>query len=155
MNSVVLIGNLGRDPEMIYVGENKIPMTKFTLAVSRQFKDASGNSETDWFTIITWRQLAENVAKWLKKGRKVGIRGSLQTRTYDRQDGVRVTVTEIVADEVEFLTSSKEDPSIGMPNSLPSPDAAPSTPNPSYPKGPRSIDELTPIRKNNDGDMPF
>ncbi len=111
MNKVLLIGNLTRDPELSKTS-NDLSVCKFSIAVTRRF----GN-ETDFFTIITWRAQAENCAKFLRKGSKVAISGTIQTRSYDANDGTKRYVTEIVADEVQFLStrgSSDEDtPVIG------------------------------------------
>ena len=103
MNKCMLIGNLTRDPET-RVTANGIPNCTFSIAVSRRYLNANRERESDFFNIVTWRGLAETCGKYLAKGRKVAIVGSLQTRSYEAQDGSRRYVTEIVADEVEFLT---------------------------------------------------
>ncbi|MBQ9144948.1 MAG: single-stranded DNA-binding protein [Clostridia bacterium] len=100
MNKVILIGNLTKDPELSQTN-NGLAVCKFTVAVSRSY----GNKETDFFTVIAWRTQAENCARFLKKGSKVAICGSIQNRSYDGNDGVKRYVTEIVADEVQFLTT--------------------------------------------------
>lgn len=100
MNKVFLIGNLTRDPEVSNTN-NGIPVCKFTLAVSRRF----GNTETDFLPVIVWRGQAENCGKFLKKGSKAAVAGSIQTRTYDANDGSKRYITEIVADEVQFLST--------------------------------------------------
>ncbi len=103
MNKVFLIGNLTRDPEVSNTN-NGIPVCKFTLAVSRRF----GNTETDFLPVIVWRGQAENCGKFLKKGSKAAVAGSIQTRTYDANDGSKRYITEIVADEVQFLSTKGE-----------------------------------------------
>ncbi len=103
MNKVILVGNLTRDPELSETGSG-IPMCRFSIAVSRDYANADGNRETDFFNITVWRNRAEVCARYLKKGNKVGIVGSIQNRTYDDKDGNKRTVTDIVASEVEFLT---------------------------------------------------
>ena len=103
MNKVFLIGNLTRDPELSNTN-NGIPVCKFTLAVSRRF----GNTETDFLPVIVWRGQAENCGKFLKKGSKAAVAGSIQTRTYDANDGSKRYITEIVADEVQFLSTKGE-----------------------------------------------
>ncbi|MGN1227561.1 MAG: single-stranded DNA-binding protein [Christensenellales bacterium] len=103
MNKVILIGNLTRDPE-ISTTANGISMCRFSIAVSRRFKNAEGEAETDFFNIIAWRAVADNCGKFLKKGTKVAVVGSIQNRSYDAEDGTKRYVTDIVADEVEFLT---------------------------------------------------
>ncbi len=102
MNRAILIGNLTRDPEH-RMTPNNLSVTTFSIAVNRRF--AQGEQKTDFFNIVTWRGLADNCAKFLQKGSKVGVVGSLQTRQYDDKNGVRRYITEIVADEVEFLTA--------------------------------------------------
>ena len=102
MNKAMLIGNLTKDPELSTI-PNGTAVCKFTIAVNRRFADANGERQADFFNIIAWRALGENCAKFLKKGSKVGIIGQIQIRTYD-QDGVKKYFTEIVADDVEFLS---------------------------------------------------
>lgn len=102
MNKALLIGNLTRDPELSTI-PNGTSVCKFSIAVNRRFSNADGNRDTDFFNIVAWRQLGENCGKFLKKGSKVGVVGQIQTRTYDAQDGSKRYVTEIIADEVEFL----------------------------------------------------
>ena len=105
MNKVFLIGNLTRDPEMRST-QSGIPVCNFSIAVNRRFRNAqTGQQETDFFNIVAWRQLAELCSRYLAKGRKVAVFGSIQTRTYEAQDGTKRTAFDIVADEVEFLSS--------------------------------------------------
>lgn len=103
MNKVFLIGNLTREPESNTTASG-IQMCRFSIAVGRRFKNAEGENETDFFNIIAWRGLADTCGKYLHKGSKVAIVGSLQTRSYDAEDGTKKYVTEVVAEEVEFLT---------------------------------------------------
>lgn len=112
MNKVYLIGNLTRDPEMRSTTTG-ISVCNFSIAVNRRVKDANGNTQTDFFNIVAWRQLAELCGKFLMKGKKVAVVGSIQTRTYEAQDGSKRTVFDIVADEVEFLTPMGEAPGTG------------------------------------------
>jgi single-strand DNA-binding protein len=107
MNRVILIGNLSKDPELSTTS-NGISVCKFDIAVRRRFENASGEREADFFKIIAWRGLADNCGKFLSKGKKAAVVGSLQTRTYDDKYGVKRYVTEIVADEVEFLSPKQE-----------------------------------------------
>lgn len=102
MNKAILIGNLARDPEM-RTGASGVPVCNFTLAVNRRFADQNGNRQADFINVVTFKKNAENCSRYLAKGRKCGVVGSIQTRTYDAQDGTKRYVTEIVADEVEFL----------------------------------------------------
>ena len=103
MNKVILIGNLTRDPELTETPSG-VAVCKFSIAVSRDYTNANGEKETDFFNITVWRGKAENCHKYLNKGNKVGIVGSLQNRSYKDKDGVKRTVTDIVAEDVEFLT---------------------------------------------------
>ena len=104
MNKAILIGNLTKDPELSTTNSG-ISVCRFTLAVSRRFVGASGERETDFLNIIAWRSQAENCSKYLRKGSKCAVVGSIQTRSYDAQDGSKRYITEITADEVEFLSS--------------------------------------------------
>ncbi len=103
MNKVILVGNLTRDPELSETPSG-IAVCRFSIAVSRDYSNAEGNREADFFNITVWRGRAEVCGKYLKKGNKVAVVGRLQTRSYDDKDGVKRYVTDIVADEVEFLT---------------------------------------------------
>lgn len=107
MNKVFLIGNLTKNPELTNTGSG-IPVCKFTLAVSRRFSNSDGVRETDFLPIIVWRAQAENCNKYLKKGSKAAVSGSVQTRSYDANDGSRRYITEVVADEVQFLSTRNE-----------------------------------------------
>lgn len=103
MNKVILIGNLTRNVES---GEtaNGIKYARIGIAVSRRYADSDGNIQTDFFNIIAWRGLAENCEKFLSKGKKIAVIGAIQNRTYEDKEGVKRTVTDIIADEIEFLT---------------------------------------------------
>lgn len=103
MNKVQLIGNLTRDPEMRTTGTG-LTVCSFTLAVNRRTKKQDGTQETDFINVTAWRTLGENCAKYLSKGKKAGVSGSIQTRTYEAQDGSKRHAFEVVADEVEFLS---------------------------------------------------
>ena len=106
MNKVYLIGNLTRDPEVSETSSG-VAYCRFSIAVNRNFTNADGNREADFFNIIVWRAQAENCGKFLKKGSKIAVVGSLQNRSYEDKDGVKRTVTDIVASEVEFLTTNR------------------------------------------------
>lgn len=106
MNKVFLIGNLTRDPELTTTNSG-ISVCKMSIAVSRRFTSSDGTRETDFFNVTAWRAVAENCSKFLKKGSKVAVCGSLQTRNYE-QDGVKKYITDIVADEVEFLSTKSD-----------------------------------------------
>lgn len=104
LNRVMLIGNLGKDPEMRYTA-NGSAVTNFSLAVNRSFKTTEGErrEEAEWFTVVCWSQLAELVGQHLHKGRKVYVEGRLQTRSWDGPDGQKRYRTEVVANQVLFL----------------------------------------------------
>ena len=104
MNRVILVGNLTRDPELITTN-NGVALCRFTLAVPRRFAGSDGEREADFINIVVWRGQADNCYKYLKKGSKAGVVGTLQTRSYDGTDGTRKYATEVVADEVEFLSA--------------------------------------------------
>ena len=104
MNKVILVGNLTRDPELVTTN-NGISLCRFTLAVQRRFSSSDGEREADFINIVVWRGQADNCYKYLKKGSKAGVVGSIQTRSYDGNDGTKRYATEVVADEVEFLSS--------------------------------------------------
>ncbi|MBO5927252.1 MAG: single-stranded DNA-binding protein [Clostridia bacterium] len=103
MNKVILVGNLTRDPELSETPSG-IAVCRFSIAVSRDYANNEGNREADFFNITVWRGRAENCGKYLKKGNKVAVVGSLQTRSYEDKDGIKRNVTDIIASEVEFLT---------------------------------------------------
>lgn len=107
MNKCILIGNLVADPESKML-QGGFAYCTFRLAVQRRYAAQGGEKVADFLTVVCWRQLAELCAKYLAKGRKVAVEGSIQTRTYDAQDGSKRYVTEIVADSVEFLFSKSE-----------------------------------------------
>lgn len=102
INNVVLIGRLTRDVELRYTPSNVASAT-FTLAVNRNFKNAAGDREADFVNCVMWRQQAENLANWTKKGHLIAITGRIQTRSYDNQQGQRVYVTEVVAESFQVL----------------------------------------------------
>lgn len=107
LNNVSLVGRLTKDPELRYTPSNQAVAT-FSLAVNRNFKSQNGERETDFINCVIWRQQAENLANWAKKGALIGITGRIQTRSYENQQGQRVYVTEVVADSFQLLESQKE-----------------------------------------------
>lgn len=138
MNKVILIGNLTKDPETSTTNSG-IKVCKFTVAVNRNYSGGDGTRQTDFLPIICWRNQAENCGRFLRKGSKVGISGSIQTRNYDAADGTKRYVTEIVADEVQFLSTRSE-------NFVDDTDASDTAPRRN------KVDELQPL---SDGDLPF
>ncbi len=104
MNKVFLIGRLTRDPELRYTGNNTA-VASFSIAVNRNFSNQQGEREADFINIVVWRKQAENVKNYLQQGSQVAIDGRIQTRSYDDNNGQKRYVTEVVADNVEFLGS--------------------------------------------------
>ena len=107
INNVVLVGRLVRDPELRYTPNNQAVAT-FSLAVNHNFKSQNGEREADFINCVIWRQQAENLANWAKKGALIGITGRIQTRNYENQQGQRVYVTEVVAETFQLLESRKD-----------------------------------------------
>lgn len=107
MNRTILVGRLTADPELKYT-QNGVAVVNFTLAVNRPFKN-NGEQQADFINIVAWRKTAENVANYLNKGSLAGVDGRIQTRNYEGQDGRRVYVTEVVADQVSFLEPKQQE----------------------------------------------
>mgnify|MGYP005980619891 FL=1 len=104
INRTVLVGRLTRDPELRYTGSGAAVVT-FTVAVNRQFTNSQGEREADFINCVMWRKAAENFANFTRKGSLVGIDGRIQTRSYENQQGQRVYVTEVVAENFSLLES--------------------------------------------------
>ena len=102
MNNVIIIGNLTAKPEA-YTTQGGVSRSTFRVAVRRRFANANGQHESDFFTVVAWRGCADYCNKYLDKGHKVAVEGTLQARQYDAQDGSKRTVTEIIAENVESL----------------------------------------------------
>lgn len=144
VNKVILIGNLGKDPEVRRL-ENGTVVASFPIATSESYTDKQTNERreiTDWHNIVVWRGLAEIVEKYLKKGSKVYIEGKLKSRSYQDKDGVTKYITEVVADELTMLSRAE-----GQTNT-----AAPSYTSQGTPSNPSKIEELL---SEDDGDLPF
>jgi single-strand DNA-binding protein len=109
LNKVMIIGNLGRDPEMRYTPSGK-PVTTFSVATSRTWSTSDGEKreETEWFNVVAWSSLAEICKQYLTKGQQVYIEGRLQTRHWDDQEGNKHTSVEIVANEMIILSERRE-----------------------------------------------
>lgn len=106
MNKVMLIGNAVRDVELRET-KSGVAVSNFTLAVNRNYLNADGEKETDFFGCIAWRALAESVGKYVHKGDKICVVGQLQNRQYEDKEGNKRTITEILAESVEFLVMHK------------------------------------------------
>lgn len=137
MNKAILIGRLTADPELTTTNSG-VDVCRFSLAINRPFKSQSGETQTDFLNIVVWRAAAANCHKFLKKGSQCAVIGSIQTRSYEDNNGIKRYVTEIVADNVEFL---------GKANSSYD-DAEPV----SKPKSRPAVDDLSPIE---DEELPF
>jgi len=134
LNKVIIIGNIGTDPEMRYT-PNGNPMTTFRMATSRNYTTAAGErkQETEWFTIITWNQLAEQCNQFLTKGQRAYVEGRLRSRTFEGSDGQPRFRIEIIANRVLFLDR-------------PAPAAAPESPEQEQPpEGPSAEAEELPF----------
>ncbi|NLT11893.1 MAG: single-stranded DNA-binding protein [Clostridiaceae bacterium] len=107
MNKVILVGRLTRDPE-VKTTQSQVEVCSFTVAVDRRFKTASGERQSDFINCVAWRQQAKLLGQYFQKGHRIGIIGSLQSRSYDDKDGKKVYVTEVTVDEIEFLESRKD-----------------------------------------------
>lgn len=112
MNKVFLIGNLTRDPELTETSGG-IKICRFAIAVNRNYSGSDGERKTDFFNCVAWRNLAETVARYTKKGTKVAVSGSIELRNYEDSEGVKRTGVDIVAQDVEFLTSKQQNDNLG------------------------------------------
>lgn len=137
MNRTVLIGRLTKDPELKFLPNGGTAVCTFTIAVDRR-KSKDGQREADFIPIVVWGKPAENTANYMSKGRLIGISGRIQTRTYDAKDGSKRYVTEVVADEVQFLDKGNGNQQSGQNNQSQG--------------GSNFGDDITPI---DDGDIPF
>ena len=116
LNKIMIIGHVGRDPEMRYTPSSRA-VTTFTVATSRVWKSADGeqHSETEWFNVVAWANLAERCKNYLSKGQQVYVEGRLQTRRWEDNEGIKHTNVEIVANEMLML-GEKRDPTAGTNN---------------------------------------
>ena len=110
VNKVILVGNVGRDPEIRYLDENT-PVCKFPLATSEVYRNRSGEKveQTEWHNIVLWRGLAQVAENYVKKGTQLYIEGRIKTRSYDDKDGVKKYITEIVGDTMQMLGRRQDD----------------------------------------------
>ena len=112
MNKVILIGRITKDPELRKTPTD-VSVVQFTIAVNRTFQQQNGERQADFINCIAWRNQAENLAKYIKKGGQIAVEGSIQTRSYDDQNGVRRFVTEVVCSQITFLESRRQDSGYG------------------------------------------
>lgn len=132
MNKVFLIGNLTRDPELNETPSG-VAVCRFSIAVGRNYTDANGEKQTDFFNCVAWRGLAENIFHYCKKGNKVAVTGSIQLRNYEDNQGIKRTAVDIITQDIEFLTPKAKEDEIEEPR--------------------RKRPTLTPM--DDDGDFPF
>ena len=157
INNVVLVGRMTRDADLRYTPSNQAVAT-FTLAVNRNFKNQAGEREADFINCVIWRQQAENLANWAKKGTLVGITGRIQTRNYENQQGQRVYVTEVIAENFQVLESRTAREGQGAGNSSAggnkSPYQAPAQSTPNFAREERPFGASDPLDISDD-DLPF
>lgn len=139
MNKVVLIGRLVRDPELKFTPGTGTAVTSITIAVDRRMPNKDGKREADFVPVVVWGKQAENVANYVSKGKLIGVSGRLQIRSYDAKDGSKRIVSEVVAEEVQFLEKMNQGSNQGN-----SPSRASSNED--------NYDDMTPIE---DGEIPF
>jgi len=153
VNKVILVGNLGKDPELSYLPSGQ-SVAKFSLATSRSYKDKSGElkEETEWHNIVAWGKLGEICAQYLSKGRQAYIEGRIQSRTWEGKDGNKRTSVDIVASDVQMLGSRGEGGAGGAPRASSSQQRS-STPS-SEPASEESFDQSPPAGITDD-DIPF
>lgn len=108
MNKVILIGRLTADPELRYSSSNRA-YTRFTLAVNRDYKKENGETEADFISIVAWEQLAETVHKYVKKGHRICVEGRIQTGSYDKDDGTKGYLTDVIMNHIDFLEKKSTD----------------------------------------------
>lgn len=111
MNRIVLVGRLTRDPEIKVLEDKGKTLTRFVMAVDRAFKSGNGEREADFIPVVAWGRRAEVAGQYMTKGSMVSICGRLQTRNYEDKDGNRRYVSEVVADEIRFVESKKNEES--------------------------------------------
>lgn len=107
LNNVTLVGRLTRDSEQKFTGSG-IEVANFSLAVERPFKNAQGEKETDFINVVAWRKTAEIISKYTRKGSMIGITGRIQTRNYTNNEGRKIYITEVVAENVQLLGGKNE-----------------------------------------------
>lgn len=145
MNKVVLIGRLTKDPELRFTPGSGTAVATVTLAVDRRLPNKDGQREADFISVVIWGKSAENTANYMGKGRLMGVSGRIQTRSYDAKDGTKRYVTEVVAEEVQFLDKGNN---TSKPNTMNNSDFGTSS---GFESDSFDLD-MTPV---DDGDIPF
>lgn len=153
MNKVILIGRLTKDPELRYTAGNNTAVCQFTIAVDRRFK-SDNQPSADFIPVVAWRQTAEFVSKYFTKGSRIAVVGQIQTRTWDDTEGKKHYVTEVIADEVEFCESKRQEG--GYQQGLTPPPMSNSQPS-QFNSQPRNDNGFTDgyFPLDDDGDVPF
>jgi len=113
MNKIILVGNLARDPEIKVIEESGKALTKITIAVNRSFKNTNGEREADFIQVVFFEKKAELVAEFFKKGDPISVSGRLQTKNYEDKEGIRRYMTEVIADDFQFIYGRKSNENIG------------------------------------------
>jgi single-strand DNA-binding protein len=115
INKVILLGNLGKDPEINYLESNKVPVVRFTLATSESYTNKEGQKvdQVEWHNVTLWRGLAEVAEKYLKKGSRIYLEGKIRNRSYEDKEGNKKYISEIVVDNMVMLDSRPEGSSGG------------------------------------------
>ena len=151
MNKVTLMGRLTRDPELRSTASGT-SVASFTLAVDRRFASRDGERQADFINCVAWRQTAEFIAKYFPKGRMIAVCGSIQTRTWDDQEGKKHYVTEVVVDEAYFAGSAQGQANTQAPaTQAPVNHAQPQAPAQDF----ASIEGFSPFDDGSDDDLPF
>lgn len=153
INNVVLVGRMTRDAELRYTPSN-VAVATLTLAVNRPFKNQNGEHEADFINVVIWRQQAENLANWAKKGAQIGITGRIQTRSYDNQQGQRVYVTEVVAESFQLLESRSVREGQGQGGYSAPSNQAPTQSTPDFSRNENPFGQTNPMDISDD-DLPF
>jgi single-strand DNA-binding protein len=158
LNKVLLIGNVGRDPEVRHL-EGGAAVANFSLATSERYKDRNGETReaTEWHTIVAWRQLADLAEKYIRKGSQIYVEGRIRSRSWDDQSGVKRTTVEILADSIQLLGVKGTVPT--SPGQFPSSSAAPAQavytePRPVVPVAP-TAPVASPFDEDDADDLPF
>ncbi|MBO7425892.1 MAG: single-stranded DNA-binding protein [Clostridia bacterium] len=156
MNKVILIGRLTKDPEVRNTS-NQTAFCNFSIAVDRRFKDNNGQRQADFINCVAWRQTASFIGSYFRKGSKIAVVGSLQTRTYDDNQGQKRYVTEVVVEEAEFADSANSGSRESAPVAqapVPAPSSAPA---PEAPKAPAAPIDVSIYEEKDDGngELPF